>query len=354
MREIERVTRAIEFRRPDRAPFFSIIPAISDMFFMTYTPSQDWQPDTGYYPRLHYLLYMFGNWRPKKPLPLNWASSGKPLQDEFGCVWQAGSADSIGECIGHPIKDWSQTDTFRIPDPRRRERFKTFRNLKKVFATGKFIIGDLANGIFERTHFLRGFEQLMVDLVSEPDKVMRLIDRMIDEWYLGLMEMYARYRCHAVIMTDDWGSQETLMVSPDTWRGIFKPRYKRLIDAAHDKGMKFILHSCGDIRLIIPDLIEIGLDVLQKDDMECLGLDYLEENVSGKLCLFGPLDLQRVLPKAAPEDIKREVRRTISALGRHGGGIMGMIYAQPQAIDIPWHKFALMHYYFYKYGKYPA
>ncbi|MEW5945277.1 MAG: uroporphyrinogen decarboxylase family protein [bacterium] len=354
MNGIERVYRAIEFRAPDRVPFLSVIPALSDIFFITYTPAKTWQPEKGFYPKIHFLIAAAGDWRPRRPLPLGWAFSGKPLQDEFGCVWKTRSAHDLGQVSRHPLKDWSALETFRVPNPRLPERFTTFRRLRNLFGRGLFTIGDLGNGVWERSHFLRGFEEIMMDLVVNTSEVQRLMDRLIEEWYIGLMDMYARCGCHAVIMTDDWGTQRNLMISPETWRRVFKPRYERLIGAAHAGKMKFFLHSCGDIRAIVPDLIEIGLDVLQKDDMECLGLDYLEENVSGKLCLMGPLDLQRVLPRAAPRGIEREVKRTIGAVGKKNGGLIGMIYAQPEAVGIPWYKFALMHYYFHRHGKYPV
>lgn len=354
MKPVERVTRTIEFRRPDRVPFLSIIPAISDIFYVTYYPARDWQPAKGHYPNINHLLYLIGNWRARPPLPLNWASSGKPREDEFGCIWQAPKADAIGEVVGNPLESWDALETFKIPDPYAKGRFDSFKLYMKLLGRDKFVIGDLGNGIWERSHFLRGFENIMMDIVTEPDRVKRLLDRLIDEWYLGLIDQHASLGQHGVIMLDDWGTQANLMVSPDTWREIFKPRYKRLIDAAHDRGMKFMLHSCGDIRLIMDDLVEIGLDVIQKDDMECLGLDWIHQNMAGKLTFCGPLDLQRVLPKAGPEDIRREVKRTIRLVGPHNGGLIGMIYSQPQAVNIPWEKFIMMHYYYHRYGKYPV
>jgi uroporphyrinogen decarboxylase len=347
----ERVLRAIEFRNPDRVPFLSPIPALTDIFYIGVYPAAYWQPDNGYLPQLNRWLYFIGNWRWKKGSASDLAKSDLPRMDEFGCVWTAPIPDSIGEVTGHPMKEIADVNAVHIPDPHRGERFSAFERFADMLAKDKFILGDLTNGPWERAHFLRGYAELMEDLALRPAPVERLLDRLADEWYMGLIEEHGRRGCDGVIMTDDWGTQDRLMVSPAMWRRIFKPRYARLIAAAHEQGMKFFFHSCGDIRAIIGDLIEIGLDVLQKDDLECLGTAWLEQTFAGKLCFLSPLDLQRTLPGASDWTIGREVKKTIRRLGSCGGGIMGMTYMQPEAIGLNWRQFAVMHYYFRRYGK---
>lgn len=348
----ERVLRALEFRNPDRVPFLSPFPLLSDFFYMTFYPASDWQPAPGHAPHLNPALLLLGNWRWKHWRPEAFLSSRLPREDEFGCVWESPRADNVGEVKDHPLKSLDAVDAIHIPNPRRPERFETFERLAQWFGRDKFLLGDIGNGIWERAHFLRGFALLMEDLALNPEAVERLLDRLVSEWHLGMIDSMADRGCHGVIMPDDWGMQDRLMISPAMWRRIFKPRYARLIDAAHARGMKFFLHSCGNIRAILPDLIEIGLDALQKEDIENIGSQYVADNFPGKISFLSPVDVQNVLPAASDRDIAREVRKMIRLLGARGGGLMGMTTMSPEAVGIPWRKNFVVHYYFDRYGKY--
>lgn len=353
MKRRDRVERAIEFRGPDRVPFVAYVPGVSDIFFMLFYPARDWQPGPEYYPNLHPGIYYLGNWRFKKPIPLDLTTSARERQDEFGCVWKSGNGISIGEVVGHPLGDWSMLEDFRFPDPYAPGRFDRFALYKKLAGGDSFVLGSLDNGLWERAHFLRGFSELLIDTVADPERVGRLLDRLLDEWFIPITEGFAAHGAHGVMMTDDWGTQERLMIRPDAWRAIIKPRYARLIGAAHDLGLKFFLHSCGYIRDIIPDLIDIGLDVLQKDDVCFMGLKEIAEEFGGRICFMGPLDLQRVMPGADRETLYRETRRLLRALAADHGGYIGMHYAMPEAAGLTWAQMLTMHAAFLRYGRYP-
>jgi uroporphyrinogen decarboxylase len=346
----ERVLRAIEFRNPDRVPYLHPVPFLSDFFFMVTYPAGDWQPAPGVAPYTHDILYTLGNWRWKEWTPANWPSKHIKREDEFGCVRETVMADTVGEVTFHPLSDLDKVDEFRFPDPHRPERFERFQSLAKVFGRDKFIIGDLGVGLWERAHFLRGFTEALEDLVLRPEKMERLLDRLTDEWLIGLVEEFGARGCDAVMMTDDWGTQFRLMISPKMWREFIKPRYARLADAIHKNGMKFFMHSCGQIKDIIDDLIEVGLDVLQKDDLEAIGTDYLAEHVSGRLCFLSPLDVQRIMPNADSHVLARETKKLIKRLGNKGGGLMCAAYMQPEPIGLTWGQFALVQYYTFLFG----
>lgn len=353
----ERVLRAIEHRGPDRVPMLSPIPAFSDFSHIMVYPASDWQPKPGYAPNLHRALYLIGNWKWKEFTPSKLRDGWLLREDEFGCEWEAPEPENVGEANGHPLSAISQFDSMNLPDPHRPERYETFTKLTKILARDKFILGDLGNGIGERVRFLRGFEGIMEDYALRPEAVGEMMDRLIDEWYIGLIDELADRGCHGVMSPDDWGMQDRLMISPSMWRKIVKPRYARVIDAVHNRGMKFFLHSCGAIQAILDDFIEIGLDVLQKDDIECLGSANMEKKYAGKLCFLTSLDLQRTLPWIPEKDISREVKKLIARLGKQDGGIMCYTYMQPTAVGVSWLKMGLMCYYFAlhgKYGKSPA
>ena len=350
----ERVLRAIEFRRPDRVPFISPFPPASDVFFFASYPASDWQPDPGNAPHIHPGLQAIGNWRWKDMTVDTLLHPPVMQQDEFGCVWESFRMDNVGEVVGHPLKSMDDVDSILIPDPHRPERFETFAGLAKVFGAGKFKLADIGNGIWERSHFLRGFSEIMEDLGSNPSGVERLLDRILEEWQIGMIEEYSRLGCDAVMFYDDWGMKDRIMISPAMWRRMFKPRYSRLIEEAHARGLKVFMHSCGNLRMILDDLIEIGLDVLQKEDIDSIGMDYLAERYKGKICFMSPLDVQSIFPFVKDGDVGAEVRRMISAVGSDGGGLIGTSTFNSEAVGIPFYKNFVLHYEFLRNGRYGA
>ena len=349
----ERVLRAMEFGGPDRVPFVAFAPGVSDVFFMTILPARDWQPDEGYYPNVYPEAYYLGDWKYEKKFPHDVMGPGRERQDEFDCVWKSTVENGIGEVVGHPLSEWDGLEAFPLPDPHAPGRLERFDLYRRLLSGDSFVVGNIENGPWERSHFLRGLTNLLMDTVTAPEQCARLADRLLDEWLIPLVEAYADMGAHGVIMTDDWGTQTGLMIRPDTWREIYKPRYARLFAAAHKRGMKFILHSCGHIADIIPDLMQIGLDVLQKDDVCFMGLDEIADAFGGKICFMGPLDLQRVLPGAGREKIYAQTRRLLRALARDDGGYIGMFYGQPQAVGISWRQQITMFAAFRRYGRYP-
>lgn len=346
----ERVLRAIEFRGPDRAPFFAYAPGVSDIFAMTIMPARDWQPDDPYYPNVYPEAYFIGGWKYKKPMPRDLMAEGRERQDEFGCVWKSPVGPGIGEVVGHPLARWEDLESFPLPDPHAPGRLERFALYKKLLAGDSFVLGNLENGIWERSHFLRGFSNMLMDTVAEPEKAGRLADRLLDEWLIPLVDRYADAGAHGVIMTDDWGMQQGLLIRPDTWRAIYKPRYATLFEAAHRRGMKFFLHTCGDIRDIMDDFLEVGLDVFQKDDIAFMDLEEIADRFGGRACFMGPLDMQRTLPGADREKIYSETRRLLRLLAR-GGGYIGMFYGQPGAVNITWAQQLTMFAAFRRYGR---
>lgn len=349
----ERVIRAIEFGGPDRVPFGAFVPGISDLFYVTHMPARDWQPDEGYVPNLHPAIYYLGDWKFNGRMPADIYTPDVVRQDEFGCVWKSSVAKTIGEVCEFPLKNWDDLESFKLPDPYAPGRFYRFNFYRKLFSADSFVIGNIENGPWERSHFLRSLPEMFMDTVAEPEKVERLADRITDEWLIPMIGLYASHGADGVIMTDDWGTQLGLMIRPDSWRRLYKPRYARLIEAAHKHGLKFILHSCGYIADIIDDLIEVGLDVLQKDDIAFMGMEELAERFAGRICFMGGLDLQRTLPKADALTIFSETRRLLRLFANKDGGYIGMYYGLPEAVGVSWGKMLVMHAAFLRYGKYP-
>jgi len=129
---------------------------------------------------------------------------------------------------------------------------------------------------------------------------------------------------------NDWGLQSRLMISPEFWRVLWKPRYAQIYKAAHAAGLCTFLHSCGYIVDILDDLIEIGLDVIHMDQQENMGLELLGRRFGGRITFFSPVDIQKTMVRGSLDDIRRYARDMVRLLGRPKGGFIPRWYTDPK------------------------
>ncbi len=187
------------------------------------------------------------------------------------------------------------------------------------------------NGCFDFARFMRGTEQFLLDLALEPRKAEVLLDK-VNEFaieYLDRCMEKATGIADAVLCGDDFGSQIGLVISPQMWRKYIKPRYEILIDHVHSHGLKYLHHSCGGIRPIIKDMIEIGVDILHPVQPRAKGMDPEElGNEYGRdLVFYGGIDEQHTLPFGNPEDVRKETRHRMNTLGIYNGYIVAPSHA---------------------------
>jgi len=167
---------------------------------------------------------------------------------------------------------------------------------------------------------------------------------------IGIINRWNELGVHGFMTWDDWGTEEALWINPQIWRHIFKPRYKKVTDVLHSNGMHYFFHSCGYIWDIIADLIEIGVDVLQLDQPELIGIEKLGSQFGGKICFFNPVDIQKTIQTGNLEEIRESAKKMIKYLGSFNGGFMAREYPQPEAIDITQDKIEVMYQAFKQYG----
>jgi len=254
--------------------------------------------------------------------------------DEWGCEWHMIKRGVLGQVKGHPLEDWDALKTYQFPEPPKLER--------------GYIIGSGGN-LFERMQWLRGFENLMVDLITKRKEVYTLRDKIV-EYNLEVIKISLEYDVDGISFADDCGTQNGLMINPSLWREFFKPSYKRMFDEVHRAGKHVLFHSDGYIMDIIPDLIEIGVDVLWETELRVNGIGALGEKFGGKICFAGNLDTQRILPFGNTEDVKKHVIHAIQALGSYDGGFIGIGEIHD---DVPLRNVKAMFKAFKKYGRYP-
>jgi len=246
--------------------------------------------------------------------------------DEWGAVWRNIGGFTMGEVVDFPLKDWADFDSLKIPDIHEPDRWDRLANAREE-AGDKFLI---AHGIslYERVHFIRGLENTWLDVYEAPEQLGRLIDILV-EMNLVAIEKFAAAGADALMWPDDWGLQDRLMISPEKWREIWKPRYKRVYDAAHQAGLAAFLHSCGYIVDILDDLIEIGLDVVHMDQQENMGLELLGERFGGRITFWSPVDIQMTMARGNPDEIRAYCRKMVQHLHRREGGFMPRWYTDP-------------------------
>ena len=238
--------------------------------------------------------------------------------DPWGCVFQNIHEGVIGE-VKKPIvedDDWEYADRVHIP----RELLSFDRETVNSFCrnTDKFVLAGTWARPFEQLQFIRGTENLYMDLMDMPEKMKKFIDEM-HSFYCELLEEWAKTEIDAICFMDDWGSQNTLLISPHLWRSLFMPMYRDFIDIAKRYGKKAFMHSDGNTLQILPDLIGLGLDALNAQ-IFCIGIQNLEQ-FAGKLTFWGEIDRQHMLVEASKEEITEAVRSVRNTLWRDGGCI---------------------------------
>lgn len=296
MSEREIVRRTILFQNPQRLAIDLPDKYGSDISWVDTIPSPDARPRSG--------------------------------RDEWGALWGNIGVSNLGQVKEFPLKDWSDFKNLVVPDVGAPRRWEHLKGVREQFGT-KFIIGRGVS-IYERVHFIRGLANTWRDIHESPGKLCELLDVLV-EMNLVAIEGYASLGADGYFFTDDWGLQNRLMISPGKWREIWKPRYERVYTAAHDAGMFTFLHSCGYIVDILGDLIEVGLDVIQMDQQENMGLELLSEKFAGRVTFYCPVDIQNTMVYGSLDDIRSYCRKMVALLGRPQGGFIATWYSDPLA-----------------------
>jgi len=241
------------------------------------------------------------------------------FKDAFGATWELKPNEDIGTVIENPLKEPSLKG-YKFPDPEKvmeLDGIPAFIDKNKE----KFIVGAIGFSLYERAWILRGIEPVLLDFLMNPLFVDELFDKII-EFNLVIIKRLCQFPIDAFHFGDDWGQQHGLIIDPDLWRSIFKKRLRKLYDAVHDAGLPVSIHSCGDITDIIPDLIEIGVNMITPLQAEALNFDFLKREYGDYLTFWGGVSTQKTLPYGTPEDVRNEIRERKRILGKNGGYIL--------------------------------
>jgi uroporphyrinogen decarboxylase len=276
------------------------------------------------------------------------------MEDEWGVRRRLTATGTESRIVHHPLKDanMNSLDDYPFPNPYAPGRFaENKEDVKEYKEEGYWTVGTFVMDAFWcQSWFMRGFTQMTVDLYSNPEFVEKLLDNLL-HFYMGIGEQFSRLEVDQVNLYDDVAAQTGMIVAPKLWRKYFKPRYQKLIGAIKPRVKYIFYHSDGDIRSIIPDLIEVGVNILNPIQPDCMDPAELKRIYGERLTFWGGLSVQDTIPHGTVDDVKGEVKRTIQTCAPEGGFVLGTSNLITQ--DTPIENCLAIYEAAKKYAKYP-
>lgn len=188
---------------------------------------------------------------------------------------------------------------------------------------GVAVVSGYECGTFEQAHEIRGIEQLLSDVLLDPEGTLAFLDR-IARNKARIAAAYARSGVDIVFIGDDMGSQRSLLVSRDTWQRFFRPPLERIVAAIRESNgeVRIAYHSCGCIEPLVPDLVAVGIDILESLQPECNSVSALIADHSDHLAFWGAIGAQSTMARGTPSEVRQAVLDLTSLFGRGSGLIV--------------------------------
>jgi uroporphyrinogen decarboxylase len=246
------------------------------------------------------------------------------FQDVFGVVWDR----TIDKDIGNPripyVIQKPSIKGVEFPDPLD-PRF--FANIEPEIEKKPdlFRIYQIGFSLYERAWSMRGMENLLMDFLMNPGFAHELLTRIAD-YNIAQIKMALEYDIDAIYFGDDWGRQEGLIFGYDLWKEFIYPQLKRMYGVVRENGKYVMIHSCGDVEELFPDLIECGINCFNPFQPEVMNIYSILPRFRGKLSFYGGLSMQNILPFGTPEEVAEESKRLLG-LGKEGSYIFSPSHA---------------------------
>lgn len=361
----ERVLTALSRKQPDQVPKYA---GFSDpMLDMFKKKTGSNSPEDYFKMEIRYVLFRpksqsdKGTWygdgiavNPEKFLKYFSNLPKGTIITEWGVGFKPGSTPYYSKVIS-PMKDFhypEEIDKYPFPDVLAEYRHRYLeREVDELHSKGYAVIGGGEIPIFELARDLRGFENLMIDMMLNQEMAIILLDKITDI-RCGMARRYAESGVDILSLGDDVGTQEKMLMSPETWCIWFKPRLSKVIESARkiNSGILVYYHSDGYIEPIIPDLIEVGVSILNPVQPESMDPAKIKEQYGSRLAFFGTIGIQTTMPHGTPEDVKKEVKTRIETVGKGGGLLIAPSHVLEP--DVPWENILAFFDAVKEYGKY--
>lgn len=246
--------------------------------------------------------------------------------DEFGVQWDRHIDKDIGVVCNRLVRS-DNLDDVPLPNPDDPSRYAAFDETIDSIRDGVVLV-SLGFSLFERAWTLAGMENVLMAMASAPDFANALLDRIL-QFNLAIIENACAHEIDVFRFGDDWGQQRGLLMGPDLWRRFVKPRFEVMCQAVKAHGKFTMLHCCGKVDEIFPDLIECGLDIFNPFQPEVMNVFDVKKTYGDRMSFYGGISIQRTLPFGTVDQVKDEVRKLIDIVGQNGG------YIASPSHDIP-------------------
>ncbi len=293
MRSKELVQSSIHFKNPERLAFDMFVSGPSDVYHVN------------------------------MPNVRSSGSSSKVVTDRFGCHFRAANENTMGQPTDFPLADIRCLPECKFPNPHDNALYEDM-NRRLADAGDHYVCSYILwFTLFERMHFMHGFENTLVDLYVERSLMLEFADKILNYNLEVVREIGNRFpgRIHGMALSDDWGTQTSTLVSLQLFREFFLPRYKQLFIAIQAHGMDVWLHSCGYVLDFIPSFLESGVSVLNFQQPKIYHLSDLKR-FAGSVSYSVPIDIQNTMPTASSECIRHEAKELIQHLATPHGGFI--------------------------------
>ena len=332
MKPRDRVLTALSFEQPDRPPFqASFTPEFAARLRQDLNLPSD-LPHDPHSGRWNGYDLEIATHQDALQCSIGWVThyyeDTKPYVDEWGVEWVIASyqtpfgSGTYTNVSKGPLASDEALETYHAPDPHRPALYENLARLIREYQDDYYIIGRLHTTIFETAWALRGLEPLMLDMIEDPDKAERILE-IPYQYHRVVARQMAAMGVDMIWLGDDVGSQKYMMISPQMWRRFLKPRMATIIAEvkAINPRAKVAYHCDGNITPILPELIEIGVDVLNPVQPESMDPASIKQQFGKRLALFGAIDVQTTLAFGSSEQVRCEVRERMQSIGVGGGWI---------------------------------
>ena len=334
MNSKERFQKTINGETPDRAPLYvSVTPQVAQKLCNTLDEPYEEPLDSMLSTRASHMDLMAKLGADAVGITVC-SPSNKPtidlgndlIKNEWGMVFK--NTGQYNEFYEFPLahaETAKDIEGFDFPDPFAPGRWDAAQKTIDKYGKTHGIIADLETTLFETAWYLTGLEKFLMDMMMEAEYINPLLDKIQfihTEYGKKMIEMGA----DVLWCGDDFGSQTSLMMDEDTFRRIFKPRMKQMFEEFRkvNPNIKIAWHTCGAIKPLIPDFIDIGLDILNPIQPMATGMEpqQLKDTFGKDLIFFGGICVQDLLPNGTPDAVKEETIRRAGILGKDGGYII--------------------------------
>ena len=256
---------------------------------------------------------------------------GEVRMDAYGNIFGRLNGKTNGECVlGALESGWEALEKYEFP---KLDRAHAERAKAAIEGNPRYIMSFLPLGVFSTLRDLRKMNNALMDTAAEPEMIEAYMEK-FKPFILDIVHLSADCGADGIFFCDDWGMQFSPFISPASFRELFKPVYKAVADACHERNMDFLLHSCGYVKPLIEDMIEAGIDVFQFDQIEAVGSEVWAEEYGKRVAFYSPVDIQKIMPTGDRALIEKTALEMAEAFKKAGGSLIAKDYGSWQDINV--------------------